>query len=34
MVHTDRGSEFHNALIDELLNSFQINRLLSMKGCP
>jgi len=34
MFHTDRGSEFDNALIDELLDSFQINRSLSMKGCP
>ena len=34
MLHTDRGSEFDNALMDELLESFQINRYLSMKGCP
>jgi putative transposase len=34
MFHTDRGSEFENALIDELLDSFQIRRSLSMKGCP
>ena len=34
MLHTDRGSEFDNALIDELLDSFQISRSLSMKGCP
>ena len=34
MFHTDRGSEFDNMLIDELLVSFQINRSLSMKGCP
>jgi len=34
MFHTDRGSEFDNMLIDELLDSFQINRSLSMKGCP
>ena len=34
MFHTDRGSEFDNALIDELLDNFQINRSLSMKGCP
>ena len=34
VFHTDRGSEFDNMLIDELLNSFQINRSLSMKGCP
>ena len=34
MFHTDRGSEFDNMLIDDLLDSFQINRSLSMKGCP
>lgn len=34
MFHTDRGSEFDNALIDELLEGFQISRSLSMKGCP
>ena len=34
MFHTDRGSEFDNTLIDELLESFQISRSLSMKGCP
>ena len=34
VFHTDRGSEFDNMLIDELLDSFQINRSLSMKGCP
>ncbi len=34
MFHTDRGSEFDNALIDELLDSFQISRSLIMKGCP
>ena len=34
MFHTDRGSEFDNAQIDELLSSFQISRSLSMKGCP
>ena len=34
MFHTDRGSEFDNALIDELLDSFRISRSLSMKGCP
>lgn len=31
MFHTDRGSGFDNMLIDELFDSFQINRLLSMK---
>ncbi len=34
MFHTDRGREFDNALIDELLDSFRISRSLSMKGCP
>lgn len=34
MFHTDRGSEFKNKLIDEALNTFEIKRSLSMKGCP
>lgn len=34
MFHTDRGSEFDNALIDELLDTFNIKRSLSLKGCP
>lgn len=29
MFHTDRGKEF-----DNVLNTFGIQRLLSMKGCP
>lgn len=32
--HTDRGSEFKNQRMDELLNAFEIGRSLSMKGCP
>lgn len=32
--HTDRGSEFANEKMDELLESFEIGRSLSMKGCP
>ena len=32
--HTDRGSEFKNQDIDQLLNTFKIGRSLSMKGCP
>ncbi|BFH10943.1 hypothetical protein J6TS7_25990 [Paenibacillus dendritiformis] len=32
--HTDRGSEFKNKLVDETLNTIQIARSLSMKGCP
>lgn len=34
MFHTDRGSEFDNMLMDDLLTGFQIRRSLSMKGCP
>ena len=34
MFHTDRGSEFDNILIDEVLDAFGINRSLSLKGCP
>jgi putative transposase len=34
MFHTDRGSEFDNILIDDLLDTFGINRSLSLKGCP
>ena len=34
IFHTDRGSEFKNKLIDEALETFNINRSLSMKGCP
>lgn len=32
--HTDRGSEFANASIDEMLEAFGIERSLSKKGCP
>lgn len=34
MFHTDRGKEFDNRLIDEALETFNIQRSLSMKGCP
>jgi len=34
MFHPDRGSEFNNALIDEILDVFNINRSLSLKGQP
>jgi transposase InsO family protein len=34
LFHTDRGSEFKNKLIDEALETFGIQRSLSMKGCP
>lgn len=33
MVHTDRGEEFDNRLIDEALKTFNIQRSLSMNGC-
>lgn len=32
--HTDRGSEFKNDKMDELLETFTIGRSLSTKGCP
>lgn len=34
MFHTDRGKEFDNGLISEALETFGIQRSLSMKGCP
>lgn len=34
LFHTDRGLEFKNQLIDEMLDVFNIKRSLSMKGCP
>lgn len=34
LFHTDRGSEFKNQLIDEVIETFNIKRSLSMKGCP
>lgn len=34
MLHTDRGKEFDNQLISEALETFGIQRSLSMKGCP
>lgn len=34
MFHSDRGSEYDNQLIDDLLEVFDINRSLSLKGCP
>ena len=34
IFHTDRGSEFDNAKIDEMLEAFGIERSLSKKGCP
>ncbi len=34
ILHTDRGNEFKNKVIDGLLAIFNINRSLSKKGCP
>ena len=34
IFHTDRGNEFKNKVIDEVLNAFDIKRSLSKKGCP
>ncbi len=34
IFHTDKGNEFKNQLIDETLEAFNIDRSLSMKGCP
>lgn len=34
IFHTDRGNEFKNKIIDEVLEAFEIQRSLSKKGCP
>ena len=34
MFHTDRGSEFKNEQIDEIVDTCKMKRSLSMKGCP
>jgi putative transposase len=34
LFHTDRGNEFNNKLIDGALETFNIKRSLSLKGCP
>lgn len=34
IFHTDRGNEFKNKPIDELIDTFEITRSLSNKGCP
>lgn len=34
VFHTDRGSEFKNKTIEEVLTAFNIKRSLSKKGCP
>ena len=31
---TDRGNEFKNKIIDDVLTTFNIDRSLSKKGCP
>lgn len=34
IFHTDRGNEFKNNTIDGLIDTFNIKRSLSKKGCP
>ena len=34
LFHTDRGSEFNNEMIDDVISTFNIKRYLSLKGCP
>lgn len=34
LFHTDRGNEFKNHMIDDVLKTFDIKRSLSTKGCP
>lgn len=34
IFHTDRGNEFKNKIIDDLIEAFHIERSLSKKGCP
>ena len=34
IFHTDRGNEFKNKIIEEVLTTFNIDRSLSKKGCP
>lgn len=34
LFHTDRGNEFKNKIIDDVLATFSIERSLSFKGCP
>ena len=34
LFHTDRGNEFKNYVIEEILETFHIERSLSHKGCP
>ena len=34
LFHADRGNEFKNQMIDDVLETFDIQRSLSAKGCP
>lgn len=34
IFHTDRGNEFKNEVIEDILKTFKIKRSLSKKGCP
>ena len=34
IFHTDRGSEFRNHVVDEIIEAFGIKQSLSKKGCP
>lgn len=34
LFHTDRGNEFKNSVIEDILEAFDIKRSLSHKGCP
>lgn len=34
LLHSDRGKEFMNQILDEMLDLFDIERSLSAKGCP
>ncbi|MBU3227363.1 integrase core domain-containing protein [Clostridium algidicarnis] len=34
IFYTDRGNEFKNKIIDEVLEAFKIKSSLSKKGCP
>lgn len=34
IFHTDRGNEYKNKIIDDVLTAFDIERSLSAKGCP
>ena len=34
LFHTDRGNEFKNEVIEQILETFGLDRSLSKKGCP